>query len=255
MLNRRVMCKNIMKRTTLLLLPGLDGTGIMFSPLLPVLSTECDVKVLPYPQNSKYRYHDLVELVRESLPDNDFFILGESYSGPIALRIASEQPKGLQGIILCATFIKNPSLIFPAFLRFMVVAPMFFVWPVSLKLNVLTIFKNTQELRALMNKVKRVTNNSVLAARTREAIGVNVEKEFTACAYPMLYLCGTRDIVVPKHNLRAMQRLRPELQYQCLNTSHLVLQEAPKEAARHIHMFMKNNLAHNPYKASCCQPQ
>ena len=37
-----------------------------------------------------------------------FVVLGESFSGPIAIRIAARAPPGLVGVILCGTFAKNP---------------------------------------------------------------------------------------------------------------------------------------------------
>ncbi|MFH0943993.1 MAG: alpha/beta hydrolase [Planctomycetota bacterium] len=234
-----------MKRASLLLLPGLDGTGILLTPLLRALGAEWDVKVLSYPQDPKLGYQDYLDLVRAALPEADFFILGESFSGPIALKIAAEHPKGLRGVILCATFVKNPAPLFPAFLRFLVVAPLFLLCPFSFRLNVLTTFRNTEELRLLMKRVVRVTNNRVLAARTREAIGVNVEGEFAACSYPLLYLCGARDMVVTGRNHRSMRRLRPDMQVERLDTSHLVLQEAPDEAATHVRAFMSGHLPGN----------
>ena len=35
-------------------------------------------------------------------------LLGESFSGPIAAAIAAAPPPGLRGLILCATFLRNP---------------------------------------------------------------------------------------------------------------------------------------------------
>ena len=232
-----------MKKATLVLLPGLDGTGVMFEPLLAVLGAEWDVKVVSYPRDSSMRYPDLVSLVRESLPDRDFYLLGESFSGPIALKIAAEQPRGLRGVILCATFVRNPTPLLPACLRFLVVAPLFCAWPVSLRFGFLTPAGNADELRVLVKKARQAVSNRVLAARTRDALGVNVEQEFRACAYPMLYLSGARDLVVPESNLRAMLRLRPDLQSRCLDTSHLVLQENPSESATLIGRFMESHLA------------
>ena len=231
-----------MSRASLLLLPGLDGTGILFTPLLHAMSAEWDVKVISYPPDPALRYQDYLDLVRKALPAGDFFILGESFSGPIALKIAAEHPQGLLGVILCATFAKNPAPLFPAFLRFLVVAPLFFLWPFSFKLNALTSFRSTEGLGLLVKSVMRVTDNRTLAARTREALGVNVEKELGACSYPLLYLCGARDMVVTGRNLRSMRRLWPDMQVRRFDTSHLVLQEAPDEVATHVRAFMSRNL-------------
>ena len=224
---------------TLVLLPGLDGTGIMFRPLLRELGRECVPRVIGYPQDAGLGYPELTDLVRTQLPDGDFCLLGESFSGPIALRIASEKPAGLRGVILCATFVRNPSPIFPAALAFLITAPLFMAWPVSAKLNVLTGMSPSDEIRLLMMEVKKATKSPVQASRTREALRANVVRELAECSYPLLYLCGLRDIVVPRRNLQHILSLRPDTQAKYLPTSHLVLQEAPREAAALIRAFMK----------------
>ena len=54
-------------------------------------------------------YDELEVLVRAALPTGQrYFLLGESFSGPLAIRIAANPPAGLAGVILCGTFAKNP---------------------------------------------------------------------------------------------------------------------------------------------------
>lgn len=223
---------------TLVLLPGLDGTGILFEPLVRELGDACASRIVSYPQDPELGYRELTGLVRDQLPEGDFFLLGESFSGPVALRLAGEKPRGLRGVILCATFIRNPSPVFPAFLAFLVRSPLFMAWPMSTKLNVLTSGGPSGEIRELMRRVRQRTNRAVLASRTREALRVDVEKELGGCAYPLLYLAGARDVVVPKRNLHVILSVRPDVRTETLATSHLVLQETPREAAALIEAFM-----------------
>lgn len=224
----------------LVLLPGLDGTGIMFGPLLREFGDGYQLQTVSYPQDPALGYAELTALVRSQLPKEDLWLLGESFSGPIALTIASERPVGLRGVILCATFVKNPSPIFPTFLAFLVRAPLFSVWPVSAKLNLLTTMRPTDQIAELIRKVKGATTGRVLAARTREALRVNVAKNLEECAFPIMYLGGSRDIVVPRSNLEYVVSLRPDILVRTLSTSHLVLQEAPSRAADEIKAFMES---------------
>ena len=90
----------------LLLLPGMDGTGRLFAPFLEAIGPAVDVQVVRYPGNGSSGYEGLVELARAALPtDGDFFILGESFSGPVAISLAAAHPPGLMGLILCCTFV------------------------------------------------------------------------------------------------------------------------------------------------------
>jgi hypothetical protein len=47
--------------------------------------------------------------VRAALPTRGrFVLLAESFSGPLAIRIAADPPSALVGLILCVTFARNP---------------------------------------------------------------------------------------------------------------------------------------------------
>ena len=229
-----------MSRYSLVMMPGLDGTGIMFRPLLGELKGAVDPVVISYDQEEEYSYQRLADIVAGSLPQNDFFMLGESFSGPLALMIASQKPKGLKGVILCASFITNPSAMFPSSLSFLVRSPLFYLWPLSLKANVLTGGRASGQIRQLMQEAREKSRSRALAFRTREALRVNVTEELRQCPYPILYLKGARDLVVMGHNLRKIKKANKDVSDITLDTSHLVLQEAPQESAREILKFIRN---------------
>src|SRR6516225_8307668 len=93
----------------LLLLPGMDGTGRLFEPLLPFLPPSLVAVVLAYPPDRPLDYAELLPYVEAAIPDGqEFLVLGESFSGPLALLLAARQPPGLRGIILCASFARSP---------------------------------------------------------------------------------------------------------------------------------------------------
>src|SRR5450755_3555099 len=93
----------------LVLLPGLDGTGKLFAEFVQVLSPKVECVVVAYPKDQPMGYGELEGLVVSALPNNrPFVLLGESFSGPLAIRIAARAPKGLVGLILSVTFAKNP---------------------------------------------------------------------------------------------------------------------------------------------------
>ncbi len=74
----------------LVLLPGLDGTGLLFDEFTSALGSDVDVIVASYPVNKPLGYAELEPIARSFIPsDNPFFLLGESFSGPIALSIAA----------------------------------------------------------------------------------------------------------------------------------------------------------------------
>ncbi len=101
----------------IVLLPGLDGSGKMFQPLLPYLVPDFDPHVVAYPRAGSQSYASLLPFVRAELPQNEAFVLlAESFSGPLALQIAAERPPHLKGLILCASFLASPRAV-PRFAR------------------------------------------------------------------------------------------------------------------------------------------
>src|SRR5882724_3945896 len=86
---------------TLVLLPGLDGTGKLFADFIKVLGSRVSTMVVAYPSDHPLGYDELEELVRSALPQNrSFVVLGESFSGPIAIRIAAHWLTNFRGLIL-----------------------------------------------------------------------------------------------------------------------------------------------------------
>jgi pimeloyl-[acyl-carrier protein] methyl ester esterase len=93
----------------LVILPGLDGTGARFADFISAIAPAVDARVIPFPTDEPLGYAQLETLVRRALPsDRRFVLLAESFSGPLAIRIGADPPRGLAGVILCGTFAKNP---------------------------------------------------------------------------------------------------------------------------------------------------
>jgi pimeloyl-[acyl-carrier protein] methyl ester esterase len=74
----------------LVLLPGLDGTGKLFAAFVRALGAGVESRVVGYSPDEPLGYEELELKVRAQLPlDRSYVLLGESFSGPIAMRIAA----------------------------------------------------------------------------------------------------------------------------------------------------------------------
>ena len=94
---------------TVVILPGMDGTGIELTDFVAALAPELEAIVVTYPNDRPMDYAGHEAVARTSLPiDRPFVLLGESYSGPIAISIAASAPPGLIGLVLCCSFARNP---------------------------------------------------------------------------------------------------------------------------------------------------
>lgn len=138
---------------SLVLLPGLDGTGALFQPLLEHLPKDLKPIVVSYPGSDCLSYHELLPIVLRALPtDAPFVILGESFSGPLALMTAATCPRGLAGVVLCATFVRNPLLLRARWLRHLVRPFAFRLYPQFSAAKALLGGYSTLELRVSLAK-------------------------------------------------------------------------------------------------------
>lgn len=219
----------------LVLLPGMDGTGILFEPLIKALPENLHPIVQSYPRDEPLSYEELLPRIQAQLPTGEpFIVLGESFSGPLALRIAAARPSGLRAVILCASFVRNPIRLFPSWCR-PLIRPFLFSRN-FLPVRALIGGYHGPDLLPLVKRAK-VVSDAVRAARARAIVGVNAEDALAACCVPILYIAGSQDRVVPKHNLARVKAINPAVKVVVLPAPHLVLQAAPKAAAQAIAEF------------------
>ncbi len=225
----------------LVMLPGLDGTGVLFRPILNELPPHIQPIVLSYPTDKELGYDELFPIILKALPQGaPFVLLGESFGGPLSLRVAATRPAGLKAVILCASFISCPHPFVPAWTAPLVRAFPFRAFPIFTQLKAFLGLYSSKELRSLINEALSLVQPRVLASRTREVIRVNVASELIAIDCPILYIQGKQDFVVPGGNLRRILHIKPEVHYIQLSAPHMVLQTQPIQAAEAISSFIAN---------------
>jgi pimeloyl-[acyl-carrier protein] methyl ester esterase len=222
---------------TLVLLPGLDGTGLLMQPLLRHLPSEWNTVVVTYPLDEPLGYDELLPLVLARLPGTPFLLLGESFGGPLALQAAATRPAGLRGLILCATFVRNPAWFRPRWVRHLVQPGLFRLSPALAVGKTMLSGFSTPEIRRLQSEALSQVRPAVLSHRVREVLQVDVRRELTECPVPVLYLRGDRDLVVPRHNLTEIQSVRPSVEVARFHSPHLVLQTQPEAVAKALQAF------------------
>jgi pimeloyl-[acyl-carrier protein] methyl ester esterase len=230
------------RRATLVLLPGLDGTAIFFRPLVAALPPWIGVHCVEYPVSGANDYRALFPLVRDTcLACDDFFVLGWSFSGPLALMLATQAPERLRGVILGASFIAPPWP-FLRLLRVAITAPVVRIMPVlSQALALIGRYSSAEFRRDRRECLSRVPL-SVFAARTRAVLDTDLRPGLT-CNVPLLYIAGSSDIVVPRWNARAVMRAVPSTRVVTIDGPHLALYTNPAKAAEVITRFIEAHAA------------
>lgn len=226
----------------LVLLPGMDGTGDLLASLVNALAPSMPVEVVRYPGHDALGYDDLHRFILARMTVAPFVLLGESFSGPLAISIAATRPAGLRGVILSCTFAQNPR---PAF---SFVSHLADNW-VSRKIPphlltrlvspfLLGRFASTQ-LRNSLEQALRQLSPQAMAKRTQEVLHVNVRDKLKQIHVPVMYLQATQDQVVPASAAQSLKQDLPSMEIVKIEGPHCLLQVSPAPAALAIQSFCR----------------
>jgi 3-oxoadipate enol-lactonase len=97
---------------TVVLVPGLDGTALLFYRQIPRLQARFHVLLNPLPDDPRCTMADLVDQICGSVAAHargDVLLCGESFGGALALRTALRGPAWLRGLVLVNSFARVPS--------------------------------------------------------------------------------------------------------------------------------------------------
>ncbi len=231
----------MMATPTLVLLPGLDGTGDFFQPLLESLGTQVRTRVVRYPVDGGRDYATCMELARAALPtDEPYVLLGESFSGPIAIELAAQAPTGLVGIILCASFACNPRP------RLSFIRPLLPYMPLhgsrsSVAFSRFLVLGRwiTPAIRELHLKILRSVPAATLQARILAVADCDARAALERVRLPILCLAARHDRLIPRSATRAIQKHSATARVVVLDAPHCLLQCVPGEAVRQIREFLQ----------------
>jgi pimeloyl-[acyl-carrier protein] methyl ester esterase len=225
-------------KTRLILLPGLDGAGLAFGPLLKLLPSFIQPTVVTYPRDRVMGYQELLPMVMGMLPNEPFVLLGESFSSPLSITIAAARPPGLRGLILSSAFARNPLWLAPNWLAYLTHPLVFRLYNPYIRLKVWRRGagpQSTARLAAISGLKPQVVAN-----RARSALRVNVMRQLSTCPVPVLYIRGKRDRLVHSRNLSEMAQCLPSMRVVRIDGGHCVLRSQAELAATAIIEFIAN---------------
>ena len=222
---------------TLVLMPGMDGTGELFAPLVRALDSSIPTRVVRYPDApGDYAAHEVA--ARAVLPSGQpYVLLGESFSGPVAVSIAAARPEHCVGVILCASFLTSPNpLLRP-------LRPILSWWPPqkvpSFAAEAMLMGRHvTPALREAHCQALAQASPATLVARLDAIATVDVRAALESVQVPVLYLRASEDRLVPSAAGDLVMRHARQGRIVELEGPHFLLQVAPERAAREIQAFV-----------------
>ena len=220
------------------LLPGLDGTGLLFQPLIEALSVDIDVVVISYPKFKKQSYEELIDFVIARLPEENYILVGESFSGNIAYNIAKTNPKHLMSVIFVVSFLSNPRPLLLEFINRLSSRLLFSVSPPKMIIKQFMLsFSTSKKMIQLFLEALKQTSPDVLSFRLKEIS--KLQNSFGVCKVNAIYIQATNDYLVPQQMVEEFKQSCINLSIKKINGPHFILQAKPEECARIIESEVK----------------
>ena len=93
----------------LCLLPGLDGTGRLYAPLIQAFGDAVEVEPWTYDSGHFHSYAALADAFESTMRRHaDVVLVAESFAGPLAVMLAHRHPARVRAVVLAASFVHNP---------------------------------------------------------------------------------------------------------------------------------------------------
>jgi pimeloyl-ACP methyl ester carboxylesterase len=222
-------------------MPGLDGTGKLFAPIIPLLQAQFDLTVITYPDLDTF--NDYVDCALHQLPDTPgYSLVAESLSGPVALALMAQRRGQIGPSILTATFARSP---LAALTRMAGYVPeqMFSIGALSeFCLDVgETGDDDFTETQPLPPHVTALLDGTLLKHRISVFSRLDVSALMPDIDVPILYLRATRDRIVSETDARMMQERLPRINRIDIDGPHLLLQTRPQQCAnlidKHLQLY------------------
>jgi pimeloyl-[acyl-carrier protein] methyl ester esterase len=223
------------------LMPGMDGTGDMFAPLVRAITTSAlatKIHILRYPRHQALNYAELIEFALTQLPNAPCAVIAESFSGPIAIELAARFPSQIERVVLSTSFVRNP-LPWLAML-----APMLDFLPIAhapdwLMEQQLFNADATPELKSALARATGSVSPAVMRARLKAILNVDASKRLSQLSQPVLYLQADADRIVPDRCAQEVKGALASASICRLAGPHCLLQIAPAQAWQEIQAWLQ----------------
>ncbi len=225
----------------ILLLPGMDGTGKLLLDFSHALAPDMRREISIYLSDKVLSYEDLAKLVRYLCDDPEpFVLLAESFSTPLAIRIAAEKPANLKALILCAGFAASPArgltrwlgwILAPALMRRELTGSTIRSWLIGADAPEPLVMA----VREAMSSVRP----EVLTERLRAILTCDARSALSQISVPMLYLQARHDRLVPGRCFEEIRHINTAIRCETVDGPHLLLQREPVKTAQIVTQFLE----------------
>jgi surfactin synthase thioesterase subunit len=210
----------------------MDGTGILFDPLLKIISGAIECEVIPLSTFDSHLPSLQAAELAAMIGNEEIILVAESYSGLIAYELCKLKNMSIKHVFFAAGFLERPSLIS----KYASLLPISFLrWKLipDLILSYLFFGKPSKaELVYLFHKsLGNVTNR---ALRTRLNIIAKAKIPSEKIYQPVTYICASNDWLVSNKAMKAFEQLCMNLKVVNVEGGHFIIQSNPERCWHEI---------------------
>ena len=221
------------------LLPGFDGSGGLFAPLLAQWDLPFKPRVVALPADVPRGYDELVAWLEPQLPTEPFGLLAESFSGPLAIRVAARHPELVTHLVLAATFLRAPLHPWLAPVAFLARPSLFARPPPAIGIRTLLAgWDAPADVVETIRGAMAVLPAEVASARARAALAADEAATFARITLPTLWITAMADRLLRPGHLEDLRAARPDAKVALIEGPHTILQRRPRECLREIARFI-----------------
>jgi len=206
-------------------LPGLDGTGLLFKPLLEQTPSSDLFSIFPLIQEP-IGYQPQIEFLEKEIGDTEVILVAESYSGYIAYELACRGNIGIKHIVFAASFLAPPSFL----IKFVNILPLGLIKSQLLPYWILNDFlfgnKGNRELESRFYRSINSVSHRVLMRRLKNIS--ELKSPTKTLQIPCTYIKAESDRLVNANSAKIFEKVCTNLTIKRVEGGHFVLQSNPK---------------------------
>lgn len=234
----------------LLLIPGMDGTGILFEEFKTTAPQNVEVYPVALPPDDKFSYVEYAEYVEDFIKNNGLYgtritIVAESFGGAIAYELIKREKVRVKRLVLVASFLSNPSWLS----RFSVLLPIKLVQnhklPTWLMRKVLFGAQVSEKLISQFQLAIKTVSTETLKHRLKLLSSLQIPAE--KITVPVTYIQPMNDYLISSQAAQTIANISPDFTHQRVKGGHFILQSNPAACWQIIADLLSNGIVHLNY--------
>jgi pimeloyl-ACP methyl ester carboxylesterase len=217
------------------LVPGLHGTAGPFERLLRLIPGGA----IEIPKSGPQNYGHLAAWLGRQKTPKSFILVGESFGGPLCLRLAATRPRGLKGLVLLGSFAAMDRPLSGLLSHFIPPLPLAANFSRAFVQRALFSGQASPAQLDFFQREAAKTSPWIFRARFQEVMRGDVRPWLPQIQVPVLSLRGSRDRMVPLEAEQTLQGI-PRLSRAGIDSPHVIAGTQPQELAKMLLRFRRD---------------